>query len=59
MLMPDDLIIKKNCSSELIKLHHRYKSSVIASKKVQKNEGGVSETIEDIIYSFKHCLAIL
>ena len=36
MLMPDDLIIKKNCSSELIKLHHRYKSSVIASKKVER-----------------------
>ena len=31
MLMPDDLIIKKNCSSSLIKLHKKYNSSVIAS----------------------------
>ncbi len=37
MLMPDDLIIKKNCSSSLIKLHKKYKSSVIASKIVNKN----------------------
>jgi len=34
MLMPDDLIIKSNCSLELIKLHNKYKCSVIASKKV-------------------------
>ena len=37
MLMPDDLIIKKNCSIDLIRLHKKYKSSVIASKKVDKN----------------------
>jgi len=37
MLMPDDLIIKKNCSSSLIKLHKKYKSSIIASKIVNKN----------------------
>ena len=36
MLMPDDLIIKKNCSKEMISLHKRYKSSVIASMKVHK-----------------------
>ena len=36
MLMPDDLIIKGNCSSSLIKLHKKYKSSVIASKRVSK-----------------------
>jgi len=36
MLMPDDLIINTNCSSSLIKLHKKYKSSVIASKKVDK-----------------------
>ena len=36
MLMPDDLIIKKNCSRTLINLHRKYKSSVIASKKVEK-----------------------
>ena len=37
MLMPDDLIIKKNCSSELIKLHKKFGSSIIASKRVEKN----------------------
>ena len=37
MLMPDDLIIKKNCSSSLIKLHNKYNSSVIASKRVKSN----------------------
>ena len=37
MLMPDDLIIKNNCSKALIDLHKKYKSSVIASKKVSKN----------------------
>jgi len=36
MLMPDDLIIKNNCSSSLIKLHKKYNSSIIASKKVLK-----------------------
>ena len=36
MLMPDDLIIKKNCSSSLIELHKKYKSSIIASKKVNR-----------------------
>ena len=36
MIMPDDLIIKDNCSRSLIKLHKKYKSSVIASKKVDK-----------------------
>jgi UTP--glucose-1-phosphate uridylyltransferase len=38
MLLPDDLIIKNNCSKSIIKLHTKYKSSVIASKKVKKNE---------------------
>ena len=37
MLMPDDLIIKNNCSKSLISLHKKYKTSVIASKKVKKN----------------------
>ena len=35
--MPDDLIIKKNCSSSMISLHKKYKSSVIASKMVHKD----------------------
>jgi len=38
MLLPDDLIIKKNCSLEMLKIHKKYKSSVIASKKVKINE---------------------
>ena len=37
MLMPDDLIIKKNCSKAMIKVHKKYKSSVMASMKVKKN----------------------
>jgi len=37
MLMPDDLIINNNCSKSMIALHNKYKSSVIASKKVKKN----------------------
>ena len=36
MLLPDDLIIKNNCSLSLIQLHNKYKSSVIASKKVNR-----------------------
>ena len=36
MLLPDDLIIKKNCSKEMIKLHHKTKGSVIATKTVDK-----------------------
>ena len=36
MLLPDDLIIKKNCSKEMINLYKKFKSSVIATKKVKK-----------------------
>ena len=36
MLMPDDLIINNNCSHSMIRLHKKYKSSIIASKKVDK-----------------------
>ena len=36
MLMPDDLIFNNNCSSSLIKLHNKYKSSIIAAKKVKR-----------------------
>ena len=36
MLLPDDLIIKDNCSKSMIKVHHKYKSSVMASMKVEK-----------------------
>jgi len=37
MLMPDDLIIKNNCSKTMLTLHKKYKSSLIASKKVERN----------------------
>ncbi len=36
MLLPDDLIIKKNCSKSMIKIHKQYKSSVMASMNVKK-----------------------
>ena len=38
MLLPDDLIIGKNCSKEMIKIHSSRKSSVIASIKVNKKD---------------------
>ena len=38
MILPDDLIVKNNCSISMIKLHKKYKSSVIASKKVKKKD---------------------
>jgi len=38
MLLPDDLIIKKNCSKSMIAVHKKYKTSVMASMKVDKNE---------------------
>jgi len=37
MLLPDDLIIKRNCSKSMIKIHNRYKSSVMASMNVKKS----------------------
>ena len=37
MLLPDDLIIKKNCSSSMIKIHNKYQSSVMASMKVKRS----------------------
>ena len=36
LLFPDDLIIKKNCSKEMISLHKKTKGSVIATKIVEK-----------------------
>ena len=38
LLMPDDLIIKNNCSRSLINLHKKYNASMIASMKVKSNE---------------------
>ena len=37
MLLPDDLIIKKNCSKEMISLHKKTKGSIIATKRVPRN----------------------
>ena len=36
MLLPDDLIINKNVSKEMIKIHQKKKASVMASMKVNK-----------------------
>mgnify|MGYP003687771171 CR=1 FL=1 len=36
ILLPDDLIIKKNCTKEMLKLHNVTKNSVIATKKINK-----------------------
>ncbi len=36
MLLPDDLIIKKNCSKSMIQTHKKFKSSVMASMNVNK-----------------------
>ncbi len=36
MLLPDDLIIKNNCSKEMLNLHKKTKSSIIATKRVNK-----------------------
>ena len=38
MLLPDDLIIKKNCSKDMIDIFNKKKCSIIASKKVKKND---------------------
>jgi len=37
MLLPDDLIMRRNCSKDMIKLHNKYKASVMASMTVKKN----------------------
>ena len=38
MLFPDDLIMKKNCSKNMISLHNKYNCSVMASMKVKKSD---------------------
>ena len=38
MLMPDDLILKNNCSKKLIELHYKLKASIIASKKGKRKD---------------------
>tara|TARA_Y100000590_G_scaffold411118_1_gene504819 strand:+ start:352 stop:879 length:528 start_codon:yes stop_codon:yes gene_type:complete len=37
MLLPDDLIINKNCSKDMIAIHNKKKCSIMASMKVNKN----------------------
>ena len=37
MLLPDDLIIKKNCSKSMIRSHKIHNASVMASMSVNKN----------------------
>tara|TARA_B110001450_G_scaffold48023_1_gene44722 strand:+ start:23 stop:838 length:816 start_codon:yes stop_codon:yes gene_type:complete len=37
MLLPDDLIVKKNCSKSMISINKKFNSSVMASMKVKKN----------------------
>ena len=36
ILLPDDLIIKKNCTKSMLSIHNKYKSSVMASMNVNK-----------------------
>ena len=36
MLFPDDLIVKRNCSKEMIELHKKTNGSIIATKTVKK-----------------------
>ena len=38
MLLPDDLIVKNNCTNSMLKIHKKYNASVIASKKVKKKD---------------------
>ena len=38
MLLPDDLIIKHNCSKSMITIYKKFKTSVMASMKVNKKE---------------------
>ncbi len=38
MLLPDDLIIKHNCSKSMIQIHNKYKSSVMASMSVNRKD---------------------
>ncbi len=38
LVLPDDIIIKENCSKKIINIHNKYHSSVIAAKKVKSSE---------------------
>ena len=44
MVLPNDLIIKKNCSKEIIEVHSKKKCTIIATKTVKKSSvsrGGI------------------
>ena len=62
MLLPDDLIIKNNCSKSMISAHKKYKSSVTASMKVKKKSVSrwgiynLSKKVSKIILSLKRWL---
>ena len=56
MLLPDDLIINKNCSKEMIKLHNKTKSSIIATKVINKataSRWGILSIKNKLKYSFQ------
>lgn len=36
LILPDDIIINKNCSLELMSIHKTYRSSVLATRKIMK-----------------------
>ena len=51
MLLPDDLIIKRNCSKDMISIHNKKKCSVMASMRVNKktvNRWGIYSKKSDI-----------
>ena len=55
MLLADDLIVKKNCSKEMISLHKKTKGSIIATRKVERrtvSRWGILGVKEKKKYSF-------
>ena len=64
MLLPDDLIINKNCSKSMIAIHKRFNSSVMASMRVNKNEVSrwgiynVKDRIDNMNFIVKSVVAI-
>ena len=48
MLLPDDLIIRNNCSKKMISIHKKYNSAVMASLKV--NNFGNKKYFEKYLY---------
>ena len=51
LLLPDDLIMKRNCSRDMISVHNKYKCSVMASLKVKKktvNRWGIYSFLKNL-----------